>query len=81
MYKQVVCTCIGSWFTGADLHAGEMAAYSELDVVVVGAWMGLVCLVDAWANLKWKKISRTHVWVTVHVFRVLKEGVKVVKYT
>jgi hypothetical protein len=38
---------IGSWFAGADLHAGEVvqftgtdlhvAARSELDVVVVGA--------------------------------------------
>jgi hypothetical protein len=38
---------VGSWFAGADLHAGEVAqfastdlhvaAYSELDVVVVGA--------------------------------------------
>ena len=28
---------VGSWFTGADLHAGEMVAHSELNVVVIGA--------------------------------------------
>ena len=38
---------VGSWFTSADLHAGEVvqfastdlcvAAHSELDVVVIGA--------------------------------------------
>ena len=47
---------VGSWFTSADLHAGEVAQFagtdlcvaarSELDVVVVGARMGLVCLID-----------------------------------
>ena len=30
-------------YTGTDLC---VAAHLELDVVVVGAWMGLVCLVD-----------------------------------
>ena len=27
---------VNSWFTGADLCAGEVAAHSELDIVVIG---------------------------------------------